>query len=122
MHEKLYEVVMGDKIRCLVHSRFVASQPCMITGREGDDIHSHHLLRADSTKGVATKSSDIWLVPLHYTQHDALHKHGDEVNYFYVRGLKYEEVKRVAMDLCERSPSRKIRIAMQQWRLENVEQ
>lgn len=91
------------------HRKFVAGQPCIISGYQGECGIAHHLLRAESIKGTSKKSCDRWCVPLHSTIHDALHKNGNEVAFFANHGLDYEAVKQIARDLSNRSPDGRIR-------------
>lgn len=96
------------KIRSEKHRRFVASRPCIITGRQGEGVQSHHLLRAGG-KGLGTKACDSLCVPLYYMTHDALHRMGDEIAFFANHGLDYEYVKTIAKFLALASPCSKIR-------------
>lgn len=95
------------KIRSKAHRQFVSEQPCMITGAT-HGVQSHHLLRVEG-KGLSTKACDKWVVPLHYTIHDALHKNGNEIVFFANHGWDYEDVKEFAKGLCIISPCNKIR-------------
>lgn len=99
------------KIRSEVHKRFIGEQPCMITGRMGSDVASHHLLRVQPIKGIATKACDSWLVPLYWEIHNALHANGNEEVFFANHGFDYERVKLYATDLARQSPDKKIRDA-----------
>lgn len=95
-----------------IHRKFVASQPCLITGYQGECGVGHHLLRVEAIKGIARKVCDKWMVPLHSTIHDALHKNGDEVVFFANHGLDYDFVKSRAIELAMQSPDKKIRAAV----------
>lgn len=101
---RIAEIIM----KSIKHRRFVASQPCLITGRVGDDIHPHHLLRAGG-KGMGLKACDSLCVPLHFEMHNALHRNGDEEAFFEDHGFSYEIVKECAQLYCKRSPDEKIR-------------
>ncbi len=103
---------MLKKIRSDKHRRFVASQPCLVTGRIGDDIHPHHLLRVYG-KAMGTKSCDSWCVPLHYTIHNALHKNGNEIVFFENHGIPYDKVKDIAVYYASISPDKRIRDKVQ---------
>jgi len=96
------------KIRSPKHRKFVASQPCMITGSTYG-VQSHRLLRVEPIKGLSTKSCDSYCVPLHHTIHDALHKNGNEIVFFANHGFDYEVVKDMAEFLSMQSPCDKIR-------------
>jgi len=106
------------KIRSKKHLKFVSEQSCLITGSTGG-VQAHHLLRAGG-KGMGTKSSDIWAVPLYYTVHDALHRMGDEIAFFENHGLPYEYAKGRALTLASQSPDKKIREAAKLWERENA--
>lgn len=64
---------------------FVSSLPCICTGKYGEST-SHHLMK-EVKRGLAMKSSDEHVLPLHYTEHDALHRHGNETVFFATRGI-----------------------------------
>jgi len=96
------------KIRSKKHRDFVASQPCIVTGYQGERVVAHHLLRVPG-KGMGTKSCDSWTVPLESSVHDALHRNGNEVEFFKNRWLDYERVKECARELARMSPDIKIR-------------
>lgn len=95
------------KIRSSKHRKFVSEQPCIITGAT-EGVQAHHLLRAGG-KAMGTKACDRWLVPLHWTIHDALHKNGNEVAFFANHGLSYDVVTAFAMQFCSISPCKKIK-------------
>ncbi len=106
-------------IRSPKHRKFVSEQRCMLSKYSGEDIHPHHLLRVNPIKGGALKSSDEWCVPLRYTLHDALHRFGDEVGYFALYGLDYDEVKREALYWARISPDIRIRHAARDYEAYN---
>jgi len=91
-----------------LHRRFVASQPCLITGYQGERGVDHHLMRAEPIKGIARKVCDRWVVPLESSIHDALHKNGNEISFFANHGLSYEAVKAFAMQFAILSPDKRI--------------
>lgn len=95
------------KIRSKVHRKFVSEQPCMISGLT-IGVVGHHLLRAGD-HSMGSKACDKWLVPLHWTIHNALHKNGNEIAFFANHGWNYEDVKELAKGLCVISPCNKIR-------------
>lgn len=68
----------------------------------------HHLLRAGG-KGMGTKACDSKCVPLHHECHQSLHLHGDEVEWFALRGLDYESVIERTLILSASSPDKRIR-------------
>ncbi len=106
-------------IRSLKHRRFVASQVCMLSNLEGEDMHPHHLLRVNPIKGGALKSCDMWCVPLKAVLHDELHRNGDEIGYFESHGWEYENVKQHALYWAKLSPDKKIRQAALEYELLN---
>ena len=63
------------RIRSKEHLKFVAKQPCLICGRKPS--HAHHI-RFAQPRALARKVSDEFVVPLCATHHDALHRVGDE--------------------------------------------
>lgn len=94
------------KIRSPKHRKFVAGLPCLISGNT-EGVQAHHLLRVEG-KAMGTKACDRWLIPLHHTIHDALHKNGNEVVFFANHGLDYETVKDAAIYYASISPDKRI--------------
>lgn len=70
----------------------------------------HHLLRSGG-KGIATKACDGEAVPLCHYHHQALHLHGDEIDWFELHGWDYSQVLEYCKVLCLGSPSKKIKDA-----------
>jgi len=64
------------RLRDKVHLRFVASQPCLICGRQPSDPHH---LRFAQPRALGLKVSDEFTVPLCRGHHGQLHQAGDEV-------------------------------------------
>jgi DNA recombination protein Rad52 len=64
------------RIRDKVHLRFVASQACLICGRQPSDPHH---LRFAQPRALGLKVSDEFTVPLCRGHHRQLHQAGDEV-------------------------------------------
>ena len=64
------------RLRDKAHLRFVASQPCLICGRQPSD--PHHLRFAQS-RAIGLKVSDEFTVPLCRGHHRQLHQAGNEV-------------------------------------------
>jgi hypothetical protein len=62
-------------LRDKAHLKFVASQPCLVCGRQPTD--SHHL-RFAQPRAIGLKVSDEFAVPLCRTHHRQLHQVGDE--------------------------------------------
>jgi Rad52/22 family double-strand break repair protein len=63
------------RIRDKAHLRFVASQPCLICGRQPSDPHH---LRFAQPRALGLKVSDEFTVPLCRGHHRQLHQAGDE--------------------------------------------
>ena len=63
------------RLRDKAHLRFVASQPCLICGRQPSDPHH---LRFAQPRALGLKVSDEFTVPLCRGHHRQLHQAGDE--------------------------------------------
>jgi hypothetical protein len=106
-------------IRSPKHRKFVASQPCILSGISGDDVHPHHLLRVNSIKGMGLKSCDMWCIPLKAKLHNELHKCGDEIKYLELKwNGDYEDIKGIALAYAKISPDKKIRDRAQEYELQ----
>jgi hypothetical protein len=79
------------------HLRFVASQPCLVCGRQPSDPHH---LRFAQPRALGVKVSDEFTVPLCRGHHRQLHQSGDEVAWW--QGFKIEALQ-VARRLWEQS-------------------
>jgi hypothetical protein len=64
------------RLRDKAHLKFVASQPCLICGRQPSDPHH---LRFAQPRGIGVKVSDEFTVPLCRGHHRQLHQAGNEV-------------------------------------------
>jgi hypothetical protein len=64
------------RLRDKAHLRFVASQPCLICGRQPTDPHH---LRFAQPRAIGLKVSDEFTVPLCRGHHRQLHQAGNEV-------------------------------------------
>lgn len=73
------------RIRCKEHLRFVASQPCVICGRQ--PCHAHHLRHAQS-RGVGLKVSDEFTLPLCAIHHNEVHRVGQEEAWWRERNVE----------------------------------
>ena len=71
------------RLRDKAHLRFVASQPCLICGRQPSDPHH---LRFAQLRALGLKVSDEFTVPLCRDHHRQLHQAGNEVAWW--EGLK----------------------------------
>jgi hypothetical protein len=63
------------RLRDKAHLKFVASQPCVICGRQPSDPHH---LRFAQPRAIGLKVSDEFTVPLCRGHHRQLHQTGDE--------------------------------------------
>jgi hypothetical protein len=63
------------RYRDRAHLEFVASQPCLLCGRQPSDAHH---LRFMQPRALGRRVSDEFAVPLCRTHHRALHRSGDE--------------------------------------------
>jgi hypothetical protein len=64
------------RLRDKAHLRFVATQPCLVCGRQPSDPHH---LRFAQPRAIGMKVSDEFTVPLCRGHHRQLHQVGDEV-------------------------------------------
>jgi DNA recombination protein Rad52 len=67
------------RLRDKAHLKFVASQPCLICGRQPSDPHH---LRFAQPRAIGLKVSDEFTVPLCRGHHRQLHQAGDEVGWW----------------------------------------
>jgi DNA recombination protein Rad52 len=67
------------RLRDKAHLKFVASQPCLICGRQPSDPHH---LRIAQPRGIGLKVSDEFTVPLCRGHHRQLHQAGNEVTWW----------------------------------------
>ena len=63
------------RLRDKAHLRFVASQPCLVCGRQPSDPHH---LRFAQPRALGLKVSDEFTVPLCRTHHREIYRYGDE--------------------------------------------
>jgi hypothetical protein len=86
------------------HLRFVASQPCLVCGRQPSDPHH---LRFAQPRALGVKVSDEFTVPLCRGHHRQLHHAGDEVAWW--QGFKIE-ASLAARRLWEQTHPRELQI------------
>jgi Rad52/22 family double-strand break repair protein len=79
------------RIRDKAHLKFVASQPCLICGRQPCDPHH---LRFAQLRAIGMKVSDEFTVPLCRGHHRELHQAGTEVVWWEKRKIKPLEIAR----------------------------
>lgn len=81
--KSLLTIAEPKRLRDKAHLRFVASQPCLICGRQPSDPHH---LRFAQPRAIGLKVSDEFTVPLCRGHHRQLHQAGNEVTWW--EGLK----------------------------------
>jgi hypothetical protein len=72
------------RYRDRAHLEFVASQPCLLCGRQPCDAHH---LRFMQPRAMGRRVSDEFAVPLCRTHHRAVHRHGDEADWWKSAGI-----------------------------------
>jgi hypothetical protein len=72
------------RLRDKAHLKFVASQPCVICGRNPCDPHH---LRCAQPRAIGLKVSDEFTVPLCRGHHRQLHQAGNEENWWTERKI-----------------------------------
>jgi DNA recombination protein Rad52 len=77
------------RLRDKAHLKFVASQPCLICGRQPSDPHH---LRFAQPRGIGLKVSDEFTVPLCRGHHRQLHQAGNEVAWWEDHKIKAMEI------------------------------
>jgi hypothetical protein len=85
------------RLRDKAHLRFVASQPCLVCGRQPSDPHH---LRFAQPRALGLKVSDEFTVPLCRGHHRQLHQAGNEVAWW--ENLKIDAMP-IAKGLWEKS-------------------
>jgi hypothetical protein len=72
------------RYRDRAHLEFVASQPCVLCRRQPSDPHH---LRFMQPRAMGRRVSDEFAVPLCRTHHRAVHRHGDEADWWRAAGI-----------------------------------
>jgi hypothetical protein len=72
------------RYRDRAHREFVASQPCLLCGRQPSDAHH---LRFMQPRALGRRVSDEFAVPLCRSHHRALHRYGDEAAWWKSAGF-----------------------------------
>jgi DNA recombination protein Rad52 len=85
------------RLRDKAHLKFVASQPCLICGRQPSD--PHHLRFAQS-RAIGLKVSDEFTVPLCRGHHRQVHQAGNEIAWW--EDLQVDALE-IAQDLWEKT-------------------
>src|ERR1039457_4338113 len=74
--KSLLTIADPKRLRDKAHLRFVASQPCLVCGRQPSDPHH---LRFAQPRALGLKVSDEFTVPLCRGHHREIHRYGDEI-------------------------------------------
>jgi hypothetical protein len=86
--KSILTIAEPKRIRDKYHLKFVASQPCLICGRQPSDPHH---LRFAQPRALGLKVSDEFTVPLCRGHHRQLHQAGNEVTWW--EGLKINAIE-----------------------------
>jgi DNA recombination protein Rad52 len=95
------------RLRDKAHLKFVASQPCLICGRQPSDPHH---LRFAQPRGIGLKVSDEFTVPICGGHHRQLHQAGNEVTWW--QNLHIDALA-IAKDLWKQSRTKHGRVDAQ---------
>ncbi|HEY1473691.1 MAG TPA: Rad52/Rad22 family DNA repair protein [Pseudolabrys sp.] len=87
--KSLLAIAEPKRLRDKMHLRFVASQPCLVCGRQPSDPHH---LRFAQPRALGMKVSDEFTVPLCRGHHRELHQAGNEVTWWEKLAIKPLEV------------------------------
>src|SRR5690242_19629670 len=87
------QLTMGEpkRVRDKAHLKFVATQPCLVCGRQPADPHH---LRFAQPRAIGLKVSDEFTVPLCRGHHRELHQTGNEQAWWAERKLDALEIAR----------------------------
>ena len=77
--KSLLTIAEPKRLRDKAHLRFVASQPCLVCGRQPSDPHH---LRFAQPRALGLKVSDEFTVPLCRGHHHRLHQAGNEITWW----------------------------------------
>jgi hypothetical protein len=85
-HVEKSALALGEprRYRDRAHLEFVASQPCLLCGRQPSDAHH---LRFMQPRALGRRVSDEFAVPLCRTHHRSLHQSGNEATWWKVSGI-----------------------------------
>jgi len=89
--KSLLAIPEPKRLRDKGHLRFVASQPCLVCGRQPSDPHH---LRFAQPRAIGLKVSDEFTVPLCRGHHRQLHQVGNEVTWWERLKIKPLEIAR----------------------------
>lgn len=105
---RIYGRFKTPKIRSPKHLKWVATNPCFLTGMRDGAVVGHHLLLCGG-HGIATKEDDSLTLPLTAMMHDKLHRAGDEIEFFKLFNYTYLDVLGFIREMNKQSPCHKIR-------------
>ena len=71
------------RIKAEAYLKWIRTQPCLVCGRWSI---AHHLMHAEPS-AMGKKSGDNWAVPLCADHHTDLHRFGDELTWWAMRGI-----------------------------------
>ena len=89
--KSILAIAEPKRLRDKAHLKFVASQPCLVCGRQPSDPHH---LRFAQPRAIGTKVSDEFTVPLCRGHHRALHQAGNEVSWWEDLDINALEIAR----------------------------
>jgi hypothetical protein len=95
------------RLRDKDHLRFVASQPCLVCGRQPSDPHH---LRFAQPRALGLKVSDEFTVPLCRDHHQQLHQAGNELAWWHDLNINALEI---AKELWTQSRAKLYQVAAQ---------
>jgi hypothetical protein len=79
------------RLRDKAHLKFIASQPCLVCGRQPSDPHH---LRFAQPRAIGLKVSDEFTVPLCRGHHRQLHQAGDEIAWWKSQRMNALDIAR----------------------------
>ena len=93
--KSLLAIAEPKRLRDKAHLKFVASQPCLVCGRQPSDPHH---LRFAQPRAIGLKVSDEFTVPLCRGHHRQLHQAGNEVTWWENLNIKPLEIAKALWD------------------------
>jgi hypothetical protein len=91
IYKRQLTIAEPKRLRDKAHLKFVASQPCLVCGRQPSDPHH---LRFAQPRAIGLKVSDEFTVPLCRGHHRQLHQAGNEIAWWKSAKLDPLEVAR----------------------------
>ena len=89
--KSILTIAEPKRLRDKAHLKFVASQPCLVCGRQPSDPHH---LRFAQPRAIGLKVSDEFTVPLCRGHHRQLHQVGNEIPWWENLKIKPMEIAR----------------------------